>query len=127
MSFVTISLQKWRKAMDDCSFYKVCMVFKKDACTVKNIDNEECQGPLVKGVRIWGVAKINNGNYKIAIISQCPVCKKLWGIVNGDTEPVSYRLDSVELHVGKQKIPYAVCKNCSGTKNLILSETMATI
>ena len=113
--------------MSDCSFHQICIVFKKGACMMENIDKGECQGPLVKGVKICCVAKINNGTYKIAIISQCKVCEKIWGIVNGDTEPIPYHPKSIDLPANKRvKIPYSVCKTCLSTKNYVFSEAIAT-
>lgn len=67
------------------------------------------------GLRIVAVANISSSSHKIAIISQCPKCKKFFGVVTGDTDPIPYRADSVELSGEmEKKIPLIICQNCSG-------------
>ena len=97
-----------------CSFQRVCFCFVEALCFNTNIDSKECGGPQIIGLRIVAVANISSGSHKIAIINQCPKCKKILGVVTGDTEPIPYRADSVVLSDGtKKKIPYSVCQKCS--------------
>ncbi len=102
--------------MENCPFQALCVRIRFDStpCTSASIDSEQCVGPVIKGRGTVIVANISSGNYKIAIMSQCPTCKKLWGIVPGDTEPIPYRVDSVILSDEKKKrIPNVICQECS--------------
>jgi len=98
-----------------CSFQSVCFCFSKELCFATNIDEKNCGGPTVMGQKIVDVANISGSNHKIAIISQCPDCNKIIGIVTGDQEPIPYKMDSVLLSQARRnKIPNAICQQCSG-------------
>ena len=98
-----------------CPFQQVCICFNDTLCFSTSIDSKECGGPQIMGRRIVAIADISSGNHKIAIISQCPKCEKILGVVTGDTEPIPYRPDSVVLSAKmKEKIPQVICQSCVG-------------
>ena len=109
-----------------CPFQQVCFCFVEDLCFLTNIDNKECGGPTIKGLKIAVVANISSGSHKIAVISQCPECKKILGVVTGDMEPIPYRADSVILSAEtSKKIPLMICKGCDGSsadKKMVFTE-----
>ncbi len=54
--------------------------------------------------------KIKNTKLKIDIISICPVCGHIWGIVSNDKEPIRYRPGYVELtDLDTGIIPEVIC------------------
>ena len=96
-----------------CSFKESCFCFNPKLCFEGNIESKECGGPTIRGLKIVMVANISSGGHKIAIISQCPKCKLILGVVTGDKEPIPYRADSVTLsEEAKKRIPKVTCKKC---------------
>ena len=96
-----------------CPFNQICFCFKEPLCFNTNIDENLCGGPNVRGARIVCVAKVRGTAHKIAIISKCPGCRKIQGIVTGDTKVIPYRMDYVDLsNEMEKKIPCFVCKTC---------------
>ena len=96
-----------------CSFQAACMCFREALCFSTSIDSKECGGPTIRGLKIVAVANISSGSHKIAIISQCSKCNKIWGVVTGDTEPIPYKADAVVLtDKMREKIPQVTCKKC---------------
>jgi len=114
--------------VSDCPFKPVCVRIRIDLppCASTSIDKNECAGPVIKGRGILNVANISSGSHKIAIMSQCPECNKILGIVTGDTEPIPYRADSVVLSDGmKKRIPKINCESCNKAKFAFLATAEA--
>ncbi len=97
-----------------CDFYKVCSNFgKKNNCTKERIREGKCKKPKIPGIKIRLVRPILAKDYLIAIISICPNCRKVRGVVSGDREYIYYSRNYVKLsEADLAKVPEKMCETC---------------